>query len=261
MEVLLIFPITIIVLLVSYIILQIRFNDMSVPNMKCPKNGNVLVIYPHPDDELVFSGGLINKLSQCKDVKLYVISTTRGEYGDELLKLPPKELGQVRSAEFTEVMNILGCKNFNLWDFTDGQMTSQKEEIKEKVRESIKKFNINLVVTYEKFGLYGHPDHIILSMIVHELEEEMGFKVLYATLPEKILKKLNMPKTLTYKDKVIDLKLDGIAKPEFKLNTTLNIPERYECAKKYKSQNIDRGRPLWLVNLFTNYEYYTTKYE
>lgn len=234
---------------------------MSVPGMKCPTKGNVLVIYPHPDDELVFSGGLINKLSRCEGVNLYVISTTKGEYGDEILKLPPKELGGVRSKEFHEVMNILGCKNFNLWDFTDGQMTSQKEEVKSKIREFIKKYNIDLVVTYEKFGLYGHPDHIILSMIVHELSQELNFKVLYSTLPAKVLKRLDMPKTLTYKDKVVELKLDGIAKPELKLNTTLNIPERYESAKKYKSQNIDRGKPLWLVNLFANYEYYTTKYE
>lgn len=261
MIVLLIVPAIVITLLVSYVILQIRFNDMTVPNLKLIKSGNVLVIYPHPDDELSFSGGLINKLANKKDINLYVISTTCGEHGDEVLKLPPDELGKVRINEFTEVMNTLGVKNFNLWDFTDGGMPAQKAKLKERLSEFIKKYKIDLVVTYEKFGLYGHPDHIILSKVVNEISKELDFQVLYSTLPKKILEKIELPKTLTYEDRVVDLKLDEIATPEYKLNITTNLPERYEASKKYKSQNITRGRPLWLINLFTNYEYYTSKYE
>lgn len=247
-------------LVFGYLILSYKFNDISVPNLRLPKKGNILIIYPHPDDELGMSGGLINKLSKRKGINLYVVSTTKGENGDELLKLPPEELGIVRKKEFVKVQHVLGTQHFEIWDFSDGGMVSQENEVKEKIKEFIQNKNINLAITYEKLGLYGHPDHIILSKIIHELSNEMTLDVLYSTLPNKILERLNLPKTLTYKDRVVELTLDKITTPEYKLNIISNLPKRYRASKEYKSQNIARGRPLWLVNLFSNYEYYTKTY-
>lgn len=238
-----------------------HLNEMSLPDLKIEGKKNVLVIYPHPDDELGMSGGLINQLAHQANINLYVVSTTRGEHGDELLKLPPEQLAKIRSDEFKEVMQILGVKNSQLWNFTDGKMPDQEDAIKQKIKEFMNTYRINLVVTYEAAGLYGHPDHIVLSKIVHDLTKELRFDVLYGTLPDKILRRINLPSTLTYKDKVVPLTLDTIADPEFKLHVTKYAFARYRGYKKYKSQNMGQGKPIWLINLFVNYEYYTTKYD
>jgi len=256
----------IVLVFVTYAIIAIWFNDLSIPNLNIDKflenkTSNVLVVYPHPDDELGMSGGLMMMLTSSPKYTVHAVSITKGEHGDELVKLPPKELGELRSTEYKNVMQVLGVKSFQLWDYIDGESTKQEIMFKKDLENFITKNNIHLVVTYEKLGLYGHPDHIVLSKVVNELSEKFNFKTLYGTLPDKILARIDLPKTLIYKDRIVELSLDKIANPEYKLHVGKYLFRRYKASNQYKSQNITQGKPLWLITLIANFEYYTSKYE
>lgn len=266
---LLIFIIIILLIIASFVFLTLRYQDLSFPELsleiikaKNKKVTNVLMVYPHPDDEVMSSGGLIRYLSKNKDFNLFVVSITKGEHGDEVLKVPPELLGMIRSDEFAEALDILDVKHYETWDFTDGGMPDEEKEYKKKIIEFINKNNIDSIITYEKFGMYGHPDHISLSKVVNEIAKDMNLKVLYSTLPTKILKRINLPKTLTYKDRVVELKIDKIAEPEFKLNIIPVIYLHYRAAKRYQSQAFNR-KPLqfFVRSMIANFEYYTTKFD
>jgi LmbE family N-acetylglucosaminyl deacetylase len=267
MNILIILTLIIIAISTAYAIIIFVLHDTKIPSLKTSKflipNSKftkVLFIYPHPDDELN-SDNLISHLLQDDEFEVFVVSTTHGEHGDELLKVSPAELAMIRKNEFINGMKTLGVSNYDLWNFVDGDMVNQEFEIRSRITTFIKENDINLVVTYEKFGLYGHPDHMILSKIVNQISKEINFKVLYTTLPEKILKRIKLPKTLTYKDRVVELTLDKIADPEFKLGGFRFLVKRYLAAKQYKSQKINAGIPLWLLIMLKPLEYYTTKYD
>lgn len=252
--------------IILYIIIVRKIHDFSYPtvdlqNFKENNLKKVLFIYPHPDDETMSSGGLIHKMSKDKFFNVHVVSITKGECGDEKLKLEPKELGSVREQEFAHALKTLGVSNLEIWSFPDGSTTNHINEIRSGIKKYITKNQINLIVTYEKYGLYGHPDHVLLSEIIYSLKNS-NIKVLYSTLPSKILKHLSLPKKLTYKDRTIEMSHKVISDPEFKINITGSIIHKYLAAKKYKSQRLgSKKMPLWLMALFGNYEYYTSKYK
>lgn len=55
-------------------------NDVSVPLASISKYKNILVIFPHPDDEVLTAGGLMRTLSNSgKKVNLIILS--KGERG------------------------------------------------------------------------------------------------------------------------------------------------------------------------------------
>lgn len=244
---------------------KLKVDDLINLKLNPDKKTKILFIYPHPDDETMTSGSLMSRLVDDQRFEVYAVSVTHGEHGDEKYKLPPYELAEVRKSEFKQAMETLGVKRLDLWNFIDGNMSGQEKEIKAKVTEFITKNEIDVVVTFERLGLYGHPDHILLSKVVNEISlelKERNIKVLYSTLPDSIIKRLNLPKTLTYKDRVVQLNPENISDPEFKINGFRYILKKYMAARKYKSQNLTGGKmPLLFAILRIPYEYYTTKYE
>ncbi|MEP7103356.1 MAG: PIG-L family deacetylase [Candidatus Dojkabacteria bacterium] len=261
------FLIFILSLIIGYIMILILLQDLHFPNLELKKfqvkdsesKTNVLFIFPHPDDEVMSSGGLLRKLVKDKNFNVFVVDVTKGDRGDEILKLSPEELGKVRESEFKIVMKIVGVKNGEVWDIPDGKVPENFEKLKRQVEEFIQKNNINLVVTYEKWGVYGHQDHVALSKVVHEISESnKDVKVLYSTIGPKVARSLNLKKYI----KGLDLaNFESNEPPEFKLFTLKEAFARFLAARQYKSQNLSHKYPLWVTILMNPYEYYTTKYE
>ncbi len=223
------------------------------------KQTNVLFVFPHPDDETMASGGLINKLSKSKDFNVHVLSITKGEKGKELLNIPDEELGQIRQAEFENATRILGSQNTALWDFPDGDVASNADMVKTQLANYVLGNNIHTVITYERTGIYGHKDHVALAKIVSELKKEhVEIKVFYSTIPEKYETILNFSKHIK------DLELTKTTlcqEPEFRLNIIGNVNRKYRAALSYKSQRLSHAFPLWASLFLLPFEYYTTKYE
>lgn len=246
-------------LIAIYILLLFKYHDLSLPSLNTSLSKNILFIFPHPDDETMAAGGMIHKLAKTKNV--FVVSTTHGENGIELFNLPKNKLANMRKNEFNKAMRKLKVKNYEVWNFEDGGNEMQVDEITTKVKSFLIDNNIDTVFTYERMGVYPHPDHIILSSIIHSINEKSpNLKVIYVTLTKKLRKIANLPTKLTFRDREVNLEFTEPELPQFKSFIFMNIYAKYRAAKCYKSQNLRGNMPLWLEFLLMPVEYYTTRY-
>ena len=71
-----------------------------------PPRVPTLVVVPHPDDEVLLAGGLIATQRE-RGVDVHVIGVTDGEAGLPL-RVPARDLGQVRRREQAEALCTLG---------------------------------------------------------------------------------------------------------------------------------------------------------
>jgi LmbE family N-acetylglucosaminyl deacetylase len=246
-------------LISAYFFILHKYHEFNLPKLNLEKYKKVLVIYPHPDDETMVSGSFIQKLVK-NEVDVEVISLTKGEKGDEVLKLEPRELAKVRSNEFESIMKTLGVRKYLLQDFGDGMLKIRFNEMKDYLKTLIQRNKYDLIVTYEKGGMYGHSDHVALSKAIHEIHQELNsFQVLYSTLPRKIEEKFS-PKKHMRNDIQLE-QFDWNQSPEFRLSNWKGLFQKYRALRKYKSQKFDQQVPLWAQVLFMPFEYYTTRYE
>lgn len=233
---------------------SLRLRDLKKKGVK-----NVLFIYPHPDDEIMSAGGLISKMANDSDFNVFVVDITKGERGDEILKVSPKILGAIREQEFYKALFTIGITNCKIWDFPDGSVPTKLKDLRNAIEKYIKENGIDLVITYERFGIYGHQDHVNLSKVVHEISlDNKNLKVLYSTISPQIAKMMNIKESI----KGLSLaEFESNELPEFKLPIYAELLTKYRALRRYRSQNLSQKFPLWVTILINPYEYYTTKYK
>ena len=97
----------------------------------------------------------------------YVVTATRGERGrfDDKGTTPgPEIVGRTREAELHAAANELGVREVMLLDYLDGELDQvDATEASEKIARCIRRIQPHVVVTFDPFGAYGHPDHIAIS--------------------------------------------------------------------------------------------------
>lgn len=139
-----------------------------------------LFVHAHPDDETINNGATMAQLVE-DGVQVTLITCTRGEEGEvlvpELAHLASSaedSLGSHREIELAEAMKALGVTDHRfLGDYRDSGMmgTPQNDHPKAFWRTNVESAALELVkiidelkpqvmVTYDEFGGYGHPDHI-----------------------------------------------------------------------------------------------------
>ncbi len=203
----------IVIFLVIYFLLLVIVHQIFLPELdlfrykKLNKPLTILSIFPHPDDETMAIGGTLTKYSRELGTRITVVSATRGEAGETNNVCSQAELGAQRSQELIAAMGYLGIKDVRFLDLPDGGLDIQVENLTLKVRELLKIIKPDVVITYDQSGLYGHPDHIVLSKVITQLikSEFSDAKLLFATLPTKLLKRANLPKTINLYGKEVDM--------------------------------------------------------
>jgi N-acetyl-1-D-myo-inositol-2-amino-2-deoxy-alpha-D-glucopyranoside deacetylase len=139
----------------------------------------VVFVHAHPDDEALGTGGSIARYS-AEGVHVCLITCTNGELGEiaDIPELGPAEdirarLGEVRIAELEEACRRLGDVDLRLLGYHDSGMAGTEQnadphvfvnqDIDGPVRKIVavlRELRPQVVVTYNEFGFYGHPDHI-----------------------------------------------------------------------------------------------------
>ena len=137
----------------------------------------MLIALAHPDDESFGLGGLIARYV-AEGVEVYLICSTDGGAGTvspELLN-GYNSVAELRLAELDCAASKLGFKKVFTFGYKDsGMMNSEtskdpecswqapREELARKVVEVIREVQPQVVITFNRYGGYGHPDHIAIQ--------------------------------------------------------------------------------------------------
>jgi LmbE family N-acetylglucosaminyl deacetylase len=135
------------------------------------KNLKLLAILAHPDDESMGVGGIL-AMYAAQGVETYLITATRGEqgwFGKPKENPGPEALGKIREAELHAAAKVLGLHEVTFLDYRDGEVVDANgEEITAALVDHIQRIRPDVVVAFDQNGLYGHPDHILVTRYATE---------------------------------------------------------------------------------------------
>jgi N-acetyl-1-D-myo-inositol-2-amino-2-deoxy-alpha-D-glucopyranoside deacetylase len=159
-------------------------------------SGGLLCVHAHPDDETIATGGVLAQAAALGR-PVAVVTCTGGELGEVFGEgLDPEEVGprlpEVRLAELTRALDILGAGPPRLLGYRDSGMLGTPgnadprsfwqapfDEAVGRLVAHVRSLRPDVVVTYDAFGGYGHPDHIQSHRVTTVAVEAAAVPVLY----------------------------------------------------------------------------------
>lgn len=151
-------------------------------------NRRLLISYAHPDDESFGLGGLISKYVD-QGVDVYLICATNGDVGTvrpELLN-GYRSVAELRLAELAKAAEVLRLKRVFTFGYKDSGMMgapenqdpaclwqAPQEEVALRVVEVMREVRPQVVITFNRYGGYGHPDHIAIQRATTEAFKRAG---------------------------------------------------------------------------------------
>lgn len=180
-----------------------------------PSAKRLLLVHAHPDDESINNGATM-ALYAASDAQVTLITCTRGEEGEVLVPAlshlashEKDELGIHREVELANAMRALGVTDHRFlgapgrkWRDSGMMGTPQNErpdtfwnaDFDEAVAALVKvieEVKPQVVITYDEFGGYGHPDHIQAHRITMAAVDSATWKVskvYWNVMPRSVLK-------------------------------------------------------------------------
>lgn len=148
----------------------------------------ILVCLAHPDDEILGPGGTIARYAQ-NGTTVELVCATRGEAGEiaDPALATPETLAKVREAELRCAAETLGIDHVTFLDYRDSGMAGTEDnqrpdafinanagEVVAQLVAIIRRVQPQVIITFEPFGGYGHPDHIAIHHHTHAAFEKAG---------------------------------------------------------------------------------------
>jgi N-acetyl-1-D-myo-inositol-2-amino-2-deoxy-alpha-D-glucopyranoside deacetylase len=232
----------------------------------------LLLVHAHPDDETINNGVTMAKYA-ASGAQVTLVTCTRGEEGEvlvtELANLASDKddkLGEHREVELKDAMAQLGINDFRFlgapnkkWRDSGMMGTTQNErgdvfwqaDLDEASYELVKiilEIKPQVLITYDEFGGYGHPDHIKahrVAMRATELAAEQGWqisKIYWNTMPRSVIqmgieKMKEVGSDFFGAESADDL---PFAKPDELVTTVVNapeyVPQKLEAMKAHATQ-------------------------
>lgn len=142
------------------------------------KNSRLLVVAPHPDDEVLACGGLLAQRSRL-GLKSFVIAVTDGDasHGTNDIALR-MDLARRRAEESQAGLRALGLPNscVHRLGIKDGEVSGDKKLVARHLRVILKPSDV-VVTTWSGDG---HPDHEATSEAASQACAEVGCRLLQA---------------------------------------------------------------------------------
>ena len=217
----------------------------------------LLLVHAHPDDETINNGVTMAKYAAL-GAQVTLVTCTRGEEGEvlvnELANLASDKddkLGEHREIELKDAMDELGIKDFRFlgapskkWrdsgmmgtpanDRGDVFWQADLDEASNELVKIILEIKPQVLITYDEFGGYGHPDHIKahrVAMRAADLAANQGWqinKIYWNTMPRSVIqmgieKMKEVGSDFFGAESADDL---PFAKPDELVSTVVNAPE------------------------------------
>jgi N-acetyl-1-D-myo-inositol-2-amino-2-deoxy-alpha-D-glucopyranoside deacetylase len=174
----------------------------------------ILLVHAHPDDETINNGATM-ALYADRGAQVSLVTCTRGEEGEVLVPglvhLASTEqdlLGSHRETELALAMKALGISDYRFLGapsvkFRDSGMMGTEPNNRPDVFwqanldtaarilvDVIEEVKPHILITYDEFGGYGHPDHIQahrVAMRASEISIWQIQKIYWNTIPKSVI--------------------------------------------------------------------------
>ena len=138
-----------------------------------PAGGSVVVIAPHPDDEVIGCGGTVCRHVAAGDAVSFIY-LTQGEKSRGFAWLTPEQRQAKRKQEAQDSSRILGVSDLVFLDGVDGHLSEDAvlAALSTKVAMELEKRNPKLI--YVPHVLDNHPDHVASCKMILNLSRTMS---------------------------------------------------------------------------------------
>jgi N-acetyl-1-D-myo-inositol-2-amino-2-deoxy-alpha-D-glucopyranoside deacetylase len=232
----------------------------------------LLLVHAHPDDETINNGITMAKYAQ-EGAKVTLVTCTRGEEGEVLVEElgnlasnRDDKLGEHREIELKNAMKLLGIEDYRFlgapdkkWrdsgmigtpqnERSDVFWQANLEEVAQQLVKIILETKPQVLITYDEFGGYGHPDHIKanqVAMKAADLAATQGWKIskiYWNTMPRSVIqngieKMKEVGSSFFGAESADDL---PFAKPDELVSTVIRgvefVPQKLEAMKAHATQ-------------------------
>jgi LmbE family N-acetylglucosaminyl deacetylase len=180
----------------------------------------LMAVHAHPDDEATGTGGILARYA-AEGVRTVLVTCTDGGCGDGPGGVKPGQPGHdpaavvaMRKQELEASCAVLKVSELELLGYADSGMLGWAEneaphafwntpvaEAAARLAALIEQYQPDVVVTYDAYGFYGHPDHIQAHRITMAAMESTGSpaKLYWTTAPRskmaefgEVMKELGM---------------------------------------------------------------------
>ena len=156
----------------------------------------LMAVHAHPDDEASTTGGILAKYA-AEGIRTVLVTCTNGELGDTP-DIAAGEQGHgddhdaeavvaLRTRELQDSCRVLGVAHLEMLGFHDSGMegwpqndapgsfwSTPVDEAAKPLIALLGKYQPDVVVTYDDYGFYGHPDHIQAHRVTMAALEATG---------------------------------------------------------------------------------------
>jgi len=211
-------------------------------------NKKLLVVFPHPDDESVMAGGIIQRAMKL-GFEVTVLTLTEGDRGKIFVNGRGRSTVEIRRQEMAEAMSRLGVTDWIMWKFPDGRL--RKRHIwRERLKVFIHETKPGVIVSYDLSGVSGHPDHISASLeILRVLRTLKRSRLLWVSFEGLMKKKVTDDRVSRY-----------LQKPKYVLNLSMmEASHKWRAVFAHKSQGLGGflGSFWWPLMFVARQEWYS----
>ena len=169
-----------------------------------------LAVHAHPDDEASSTGGLYRLLAN-EGVRTILVTCTNGECGDAPDGAKPDadhhdgdEVAALRAKELDAAVAVLGINRLIRLNYRDSGMmgwpqnddpasfwSASVDSAAQRLAEILLVERPQVVMTYNAYGFYGHPDHIQAHRITMAALAMIDYEptVYFNAIPDSVMER------------------------------------------------------------------------
>jgi LmbE family N-acetylglucosaminyl deacetylase len=170
----------------------------------------LMAVHAHPDDEATGTGGIFARYA-AEGIRTVLVTCTDGGCGDGPEGVKPGDPGHdpaavtaMRRQELEASCDVLKISDLEMLDYADSGMMGWPSndapgafwqtpvgDGAARLAELMRHYRPDVVVTYDEYGFYGHPDHIQAHRITMAALEmtELTPKVYWTTMPRSTMQR------------------------------------------------------------------------
>ena len=170
----------------------------------------LMAVHAHPDDEATGTGGVLARYA-AEGIRTVLVTCTDGGCGDGPGGVKPGDPGHdpvavaaLRRQELKASCDVLNITHLEMLDYADSGMMgwatndapgsfwrTPVAQGAARLAELMRRYEPDVVVTYDENGFYGHPDHIQANRVTMAALAltELTPKVYWTTAPRSAMRK------------------------------------------------------------------------